>query len=228
VTRPPGAERRPEPRQPLEVGVAARALVGEHRGVGGLHADDLGVEKAVLRRADRVGVRPQRPLVAFLLDAVEERHLLRSLTEAERGPASVEIGIRGLTKRHPSELSTTSPGLAQGRTGLAITQGARVIDSTPPAMTRSASPLRTVAAAVPTADKLLPHRRLTVMPGTESGSPASRAAIRATLRLSSPALIGRAQHHLIDVDAGHASPDNNPARTVAARSSGRTWASRPP
>ena len=31
------------------------------------------------------------------------------------------------------------------------------------------------------------HRRLTVRPGTESGRPASNTAMRATLRLSSPA-----------------------------------------
>ena len=50
---------------------------------------------------------------------------------------------RGLAKRQPSELSTTSPGRAHGVPGLAMTHGARVIDSTPPATTTSASPART-------------------------------------------------------------------------------------
>ena len=37
------------------------------------------------------------------------------------------------------------------------------------------------------ASRLDPHSRLTVVAGTEVGSPASSTAIRATLRLSSPA-----------------------------------------
>jgi hypothetical protein len=40
--------------------------------------------------------------------------------------------------------------------------GARVIDSTPPATTTSASPLRICCAAEATACRLLAHRRLTV------------------------------------------------------------------
>ena len=69
---------------------------------------------------------------------------------------------RGLVNRQPSEVSATSPGLAHGAPGLAITQGARVIDSTPPATTTSASPLRTACAAPATAVRPLAHSRLTV------------------------------------------------------------------
>ena len=69
---------------------------------------------------------------------------------------------RGLVNRQPSELSTTSPGRAHGVPGLAITQGARVIDSTPPAMTTSASPARTAWAADAIAVSPLAHSRLTV------------------------------------------------------------------
>ena len=68
-----------------------------------------------------------------------------------------------------------------------MTQGARDIDSTPPATTMSAAPALTMWLAMVMA--LIPdaHSRLTVMPGTVSGKPASSQAIRATLRFSSPA-----------------------------------------
>ena len=68
-----------------------------------------------------------------------------------------------------------------------MTKGARVMLSTPPAITTSASPERIRRAASFTASSPLPQRRFTVTPGTVSGSPASSAAIRPTLRLSSPA-----------------------------------------
>ena len=68
-----------------------------------------------------------------------------------------------------------------------MTNGARVIDSTPPAMAKSISPVRIARAASPTALSPDAHSRLTVTPGTVSGNPASSSAMRATLRLSSPA-----------------------------------------
>jgi hypothetical protein len=42
-------------------------------------------------------------------------------------------------------------------------------------------------AAPATAERPLAHRRLIVSPGTDTGNPASSDAMRATLRLSSPA-----------------------------------------
>jgi len=42
-------------------------------------------------------------------------------------------------------------------------------------------------AAIDTASMLDPHKRFTVAPGTSFGIPASSSAMRATLRLSSPA-----------------------------------------
>ena len=63
--------------------------------------------------------------------------------------------------------------------------------STPPASISSASPVRIARAAMPVASMPEPHRRLTVVPGTSTGSPASRALIRATLRLSSPAWLAQ-------------------------------------
>jgi hypothetical protein len=74
-----------------------------------------------------------------------------------------------------------------GSLALPVTNGARVIDSTPPAMAKSISPVRMARAASPTALRPEAHSRLMVRPGTVSGSPASRSAMRATLRLSSPA-----------------------------------------
>ncbi len=68
----------------------------------------------------------------------------------------------GLVNRHPSEVSKTSPGLAQGVPGFAITHGARVIDSTPPATTTPASPERTACAAEATAVRPEAQSRLTV------------------------------------------------------------------
>ena len=70
--------------------------------------------------------------------------------------------MRGLTRRQPSVVSAISGGAPHSRAGLATTTGARVIDSTPPATTTSASPVRIWFAADATACRLDAHRRLTV------------------------------------------------------------------
>jgi hypothetical protein len=72
-----------------------------------------------------------------------------------------------------------------------ITNGARLMLSTPPAIISCASPALIARAAVPTASMPEPHRRLIVAPGTSIGSPASSADMRATLRLSSPAWLAQ-------------------------------------
>ncbi len=76
---------------------------------------------------------------------------------------------------------------SQAASGLAMTYGARVIDSTPPPMNTSPSPTAIAWAAELIAWSPLPHSRLTVSPPTSTGSPARSSAIRATSRLSSPA-----------------------------------------
>ena len=89
--------------------------------------------------------------------------------------------------------------------GLGSTHGARLIDSTPPARTTSASPTATARLASITASSPDPQSRFTVAPGMVTGSPASSTAIRATLRLSSPGLVGVAEVDLLDgagVEAG--------------------------
>jgi hypothetical protein len=85
-------------------------------------------------------------------------------------------------------VSTSSPPpRGKPRSGFSITSGARDMDSTPPASTRSASPRRIWRAPWTTASRPEAQRRFTVTPGTSTGRPAISDAIRATLRLSSPA-----------------------------------------
>ena len=67
------------------------------------------------------------------------------------------------------------------------TQGARDIDSAPPTSISSASPVLICRDAMIAASSDDPHSRLTVVPGMETGRPASSVPIRATLRFSSPA-----------------------------------------
>ena len=99
--------------------------------------------------------------------------------------------IRPLTKRQPIVVSWMSAARAKAWSALPITKGARVMLSTPPASIRSASPVLIARAAVPTASRPEPQSRLTVAPGTSTGKPASSVAMRATLRLSSPAWLAQ-------------------------------------
>ncbi len=79
--------------------------------------------------------------------------------------------------------------LPQGkaRSVLGTDQGARLMLSTPPATKTSPSPHMMARAAWLTASSPEAHSRLTVTPATLKGKPASKSAMRATLRLSSPA-----------------------------------------
>ena len=101
--------------------------------------------------------------------------------------------------------------------------------STPPARIRSACPDWMARAAMPTASMPDPHRRLTVVPGTSTGRPASSAAMRATLRLSSPAWL--AQPRITSSSRAQSTAGLRSIRArigTAARSSARTDASAPP
>ena len=117
---------------------------------------------------------------------------------------------------------------SNGFAGFAVTSGARVIDSTPPATNRSPSPAITAWQAPTTAERPDAQSRFTVTPPTLSGSPASSAANRATFRLSSPAWFAQPSQ------TSSISPAGTPLRSTAAeiaaaaRSSGRTPASPPP
>jgi hypothetical protein len=96
--------------------------------------------------------------------------------------------IRGLVNRQPTvESAIGGTSRFHGVPDFNITYGARVMLSTPPATNASPSPALIACAALATACSPEPHSRLTVCPGTSTGSPASSTAMRATLRLSSPA-----------------------------------------
>ena len=99
--------------------------------------------------------------------------------------------ISRLTKRQPIVVSSIFALRENAASALPITKGARDMLSTPPAIISSASPLLMARAAVPSASRPEPHRRLTVEPGTCTGRPASSALMRATLRLSSPAWLAQ-------------------------------------
>ncbi len=132
--------------------------------------------------------------------------------------------------RQPSVVECSSEWPAgKARSGLRSTQGARLIDSTPPATITSASPDSIARAAWIVASRLEPQSRLTVAPGTLVGSPASSTAIRATSRLSSPAPLASPRITSSIRSTSRPGTRSSSARSEwAARSSGRTLASAPP
>ena len=135
----------------------------------------------------------------------------------------------GFTKRQPMVVSNTSICRENASVALPCTNGARVMLSTPPAMTSSASPPRIARDAIATASSPDPHSRLIVVPGTVTGRPDSSTAIRATLRLSSPAWL--AQPRMTSSTASQSTPAWRAFSTRsgnAARSSVRTSFRAPP
>ena len=66
-------------------------------------------------------------------------------------------------------VSYTSAARLNASPALAMTNGARVMLSTPPANINSASPARMARAAVPTASNPDPQSRFSVAPGTSTG-----------------------------------------------------------
>src|SRR4051812_35499133 len=129
--------------------------------------------------------------------------------------------------RQPSVVEcSVSLARGNGLSGLSITHGARLIDSTPPAMQTVSSPDAIARLALNAASIPEPHSRFTVAPGIEVGRPASSTAMRATLRLSSPAWLASPKYTSSGSMPGLRSA--NARTTVAARSSGRVVASEPP
>src|SRR6267378_4144218 len=100
--------------------------------------------------------------------------------------------------------------------------------STPPAMSTVPSPALMACAALAAACSPEPHSRLTVCPGTATGSPASNSAMRATLRLSSPAWL--VQPRITSSMVAGSIPERSTTALIgtAARSSARMPASEPP
>src|SRR5579864_5385141 len=109
-----------------------------------------------------------------------------------------------------------------------MTHGARVMLSTPPAITMSAPPPWISRAAAMVACMPDPHRRLTVWPGTSTGKPASSRAMRATLRLSSPAWLAQPRMTSSTSAGLTCARSQDALSATAARSSGRTSFSWPP
>ncbi len=92
-----------------------------------------------------------------------------------------------LINLHPIVVSSTLLYLEKALSAFGITNGARDILSTPPAITKSISPDIMVRQATITASKPDPHNLFIVVAGIETGRPDSNVAIRATFLLSSPA-----------------------------------------
>ena len=99
--------------------------------------------------------------------------------------------MSGLTKRQPIVVSSIFAARENALSALPMTNGARDMLSTPPAIISDVSPLLIARAAIAMASMLEPHSRLTVVPGTSTGRPASSSAMRPTLRLSSPAWLAQ-------------------------------------
>src|ERR1700704_5511336 len=136
---------------------------------------------------------------------------------------------QGIDEAQPMVVSKISAERENASGALPITNGARVIDSTPPAIAKSISPARIARPAAPTASRPEAHRRLSVWPGTDSGMPASNSAIRATLRLSSPAWLAQPKNNSSTSDQSSVGCLAISALIgAAARSSARTLASEPP
>src|SRR5256885_6027082 len=120
-----------------------------------------------------------------------------------------------------------SSDLAQGG-GRLEPYGARVMFSTPPATNTSPSPALIAWAALAAACNPEPHSRFTVWPGTSTGRPATSDAMRATLRLSSPAWL--VHPRITSSMLAGSMPERSTTALIgiAARSSARTPARLPP
>ena len=87
---------------------------------------------------------------------------------------------------------------------LPITNGARLMLSTPPAIISSASPALMARAAWPTASRPEPHRRLTVMPGHAVGQAGEQQRHARDVAVVLAGLVGAAEDHVVDRGGGHA------------------------
>ena len=137
--------------------------------------------------------------------------------------------IKGLTKRQPMVVSKICGLRPNAASALGITNGARLMLSTPPAIIKPASPARMARAAVPKASMPEPHKRLMVAPGISRGKPANKLAMCATLRLSSPAWF--TQPYSTSVTAAQSTWGLRAIRAfkgTAAKSSARTEDKAPP
>ncbi len=105
--------------------------------------------------------------------------------------------------------------------GLSITYGARLIDSTPPAMKTSPSPTAIAWAAELTAWRPEPQSRLTVRPATSTGRPGEEERHPRHVAVVLARLVGAAEDDVLDdrrVDPGPVDerPDDEGREVVRA------------
>ena len=113
---------------------------------------------------------------------------------------------RGFGKRQPSVVSHTV-WLPRGKaaSGLAMTSGARLIDSTPPAMTTSASPANTAWDAETTAESPDAQSRFSVIAGDRVRQPREQRTHARDVAVVLACLVGAAEVDVLDrgaVDPG--------------------------
>ncbi len=106
--------------------------------------------------------------------------------------------ILPLTKRQPRVVSSIFAARENALSALPITKGARVMLSTPPAMISSASPALMERAAMPTASRLEPHRRLMVLAGTCGRQAGQQRGHAAHVAVVFARLVGAAIEHIVD------------------------------
>ena len=105
--------------------------------------------------------------------------------------------ISGLMKRQPMVVSKISALREKAVSAFGITKGARDMDSTPPAMIRSASPERMARAPAITASIPEPHRRLMVVPDTLAGQAGEKQRHASDVAIVFACLVGAAEYHVI-------------------------------
>ncbi len=108
-------------------------------------------------------------------------------------------GMFALTSRQPSVVDTASTLPAgNARDGFGSTHGARVIDSTPPVSTISASPVSIIREPPIAASSDEPQSRLTVEPGTDTGKPGQQGRHPGHVAVLLAGAVGVAEDHLLD------------------------------
>ena len=188
--RAAAAKRGRQLRERLQARLARVLVEHHHRGLAALRgngdADDLRGEVARLLRGERALLAAQRELVLVLArDAKIVGDVLAGLRHRIDAVRLLEERI------HEAPADGRIVQLHVAREGRrALRQHVRARGSCSRRRRRAAPrPRRNglFARALATASSPDPHSRLSVAPGTSTGSPASSALMRATLRLSSPA-----------------------------------------
>ena len=147
--------------------------------------------------AAALSVAGERELVLLL--AADRRACRRSVRRAS--PSGI-----GPLRGHPRVDHAPAQGggvqlrwpAGKARSGLGSTQGARLIDSTPPATTTSASPTAIARAAWMTASRPEPQSRLTVTPGTRDGQPGQQRGHAPDVAVLLAGAVGVAEVDVVD------------------------------